>query len=103
MRQQLSQDELSNYINRDDLIFVYGYTPICATCVLAEQFLNIATEVVTCEVVKVDLNYQEPFIEAYQIKSVPVLMAFRDGVLLKSLYRFHSVTNVVQFLKNIDD
>ena len=103
MKKQISQYELTEYINQSGIHVVYGYTPICATCALAERFLDIAIEVAPLDLVKVDLNYHENFIETYQIKSVPTLMAFKDGELIKTLYRFESVTNLVEFLKKIDD
>ncbi|CAD2073316.1 thioredoxin family protein [Phocicoccus pinnipedialis] len=103
MKKQLSKDELNRHINKPGINVVYGFTPICATCALAERFLNIAMEVVPTEVKKADLNYHEDFIETYKIKSVPVLMAFKNGACVKSLYRFESVTNLVEFFKNIDE
>lgn len=69
MKKQISQSELTEYINQSGLRLVYGYTPICATCALAERFLDIAMEVAPRDLIKVDLNYHENFIETYQINA----------------------------------
>lgn len=103
MKQKITEEELTAIIKRSGVEAIYGYTPMCATCKLAESFLNIATKVIDVNVTKIDLNYYEAFIQQYKIHSVPALLIFKDGKLQEEVYAFESVTKIVEIFKKYVD
>ena len=103
MRHKITEEALNEIVNSSDVNVIYGYTSMCATCKLAESFLDLAVQVVPLNVTKSDLNYSESFIKQYKIHSVPALLIFKDGTLQEEVYAFESVTKIVEIFKNYVD
>ncbi|MEW9501952.1 thioredoxin family protein [Jeotgalibacillus marinus] len=80
---------------------LYLYTPMCGTCKLASRMLEItATTVTGYEIGKADLNYVGSLAETYQIESVPCLLIWKNGELVKKAYKFESVPNLYETLQS---
>lgn len=77
---------------------IFGYTPMCGTCKMAERLLDIAVQIRPLPVVKIDLNFVPDFTQAYQLMSVPVLMIIKDESVVETVYRFESVTNIYEII-----
>lgn len=90
---QLLQFEIS-----DQPFILFGYTPFCGTCKLAEKMLDITAASLNIPVTKIDLNYYENLSQYYQIKSVPVLLFIRNGMAENISYQFESVTTLYENL-----
>lgn len=103
MRHKITEEALSEIVISSGVNVIYGYTSMCATCKLAESFLDLAVQVVPLNVTKIDLNYYESFIKQYKIHSVPALLIFKDGILQEEIYAFESVTKIVEIFKNYVD
>ncbi|UBH13721.1 thioredoxin family protein [Macrococcus armenti] len=82
---------------------IFGYTPFCGTCKLAEKMLDIANMTTQCKVLKLDLNYYESLCETYKISSVPVLLVIKDDSVVKTVFKFESVTSIYEILTNTID
>ncbi|WP_255420566.1 thioredoxin family protein [Macrococcus sp. DPC7161] len=82
---------------------IFGFTPFCATCKMAEHMLKIATESLSLTYAAIDLNYEQSFIAQNEIMSVPVLVIIQEQEVKEIIYRFESVMNLYQILKKYVD
>ncbi|ARJ51344.1 thioredoxin family protein [Staphylococcus lutrae] len=78
---------------------IFGYTPMCGTCKVAERMLDIVNEMVSWPLVKVDLNYYPEWSQTHEIQSVPVLLIMRYDQEVERIYAFHSVTDLLEKIK----
>lgn len=77
-------------------LILFGYTPFCGTCKLAEKMLDITTTTMDVTVKKIDLNYYEQLSKQYEIQSVPVMLFVTDGEVRDISYKFDSVTTLYE-------
>lgn len=98
MKEQLETQDIYNLIHSEEKFILYGYAPICANCQIAERMLNLTQEIIDFEYTAIDLNYHVDFINDYKITSAPALLIFENGELKESVYRFESVTNLMDIL-----
>lgn len=78
---------------------IFGYTPMCGTCKMAERMLNIANEILKLPMTKVDLNFHPQYTEAQEIQSVPVIILMAYDQEIKRIYAVGSVTDLLENLK----
>lgn len=74
--------------------FLYFYTPLCGTCLIAKQMLEIVEETQRFESLAINLNHFPNFAQQFQIEQVPCLMSTKTAA---KLYIFANVVNVYQF------
>ena len=89
--------------SQSNIQIIFGFTPFCATCKMAEQMLEIATESLNLTYTAIDLNYEQSFIAQNEIMSVPVLVIIQEQEVKEIVYRFESVMNLYQILKKYID
>ena len=99
MKEQLETQDIYNLIHSEGIFILYGYAPICANCRIAERMLKLTQEIHDFEYTAIDLNYHVDIINDYKITSAPALLIFEDGELKESVYRFKSVTNLLNILE----
>ncbi|MBJ8208411.1 thioredoxin family protein [Staphylococcus pseudintermedius] len=78
---------------------IFGYTPMCGTCKIAERMLDISNEITQLPIVKLDLNYHPEWSQEKEIQSVPILIIMRYDQEVERLYAFHSVPYLLEKLK----
>jgi len=80
---------------------VFVHTPLCGTCQAAKRMLAVATEVVPeFRLASANLNEIPELAQTFKIRSVPCLLIKRkDGNIYKQ-YRFPSVVELVELLRN---
>jgi thioredoxin 1 len=84
-------------IEKHENLALFMYTPLCGTCKLAERMLMVIDELVpTLSIKKINLNYVPQIATEWEIQSVPCLLLFKKGKLLKRVFAFQSV----EFLYN---
>lgn len=78
-------------------------TPLCGTCKLAEQFVQIVEQTMDNEMIwlNVDIHFVPQFVQTYQIESVPCLLVFYEGELRLKTYRFSSVSDIYDQLQEV--
>ena len=77
--------------------FLYLYTPMCGTCMVASKMLTVVETMNNdFPIGKMDLNYAPDLAKAYKIESVPCLLIFNDGDLKEKVYRFESVPHLLE-------
>lgn len=99
-KEELETQDIFNLIQSEDRFILYGYSPICANCQIAERMLHITQEVIDFDYTSINLNYHVDVINEYEIRSAPALLIFEQGKLERSVYAFESVTNLVEVLEN---
>ncbi|WP_414052942.1 thioredoxin family protein [Macrococcus animalis] len=80
----------------NETLILFGYTPFCGTCKLAEKMLDITTASIDITVMKIDLNYYEKLSKYYEIQSVPVMLFVTNGEVRDISYKFDSVTTLYE-------
>ncbi|MFC3389310.1 thioredoxin family protein [Salinicoccus sesuvii] len=97
MKESKTQD-ITSRIQSEETFIIYGYAPICANCQIAERMLDVVAELRQFSYTSIDLNYQKDFIEAYEIRSTPALLLFKNGQLVKEVYAFQSVPYLTEVM-----
>jgi thioredoxin-like negative regulator of GroEL len=97
----VSEKQIFDLLGRQSgTLFLYIFTPLCGTCKLAEQMLQIAISTENSSVVyKTDANFTPKLIEAFKVQSVPCLLVFENGNLVDKHYAFKSVQDVYEIIK----
>ncbi|MBM7661467.1 thioredoxin-like negative regulator of GroEL [Bacillus mesophilus] len=79
---------------------LFLFTPICGTCKLAEKMLTVIQELLPdFPIKKVNLNYTPELASEWEIQSVPCLLLFKHGVLIKKIFAFQSVDYLYKEIK----
>jgi thioredoxin-like negative regulator of GroEL len=86
-----TRSELSVFLEKNLNGLVYFYTPLCGTCQLASRMLQVIEELVVTDMGKMNLNFHPDLARNLAIESVPCLLFIRNGVVVETLYAFHSV------------
>lgn len=87
-------------IKEDQVSFIYFHTPMCGTCMLARQFLELIEKIEKVpSIYEADINYFKLIAKEWEIKSVPSFVAFKGEKVIEKLYAFESVTKVYEFMK----
>ncbi|NPC94102.1 thioredoxin family protein [Bacillus sp. WMMC1349] len=98
--QELQERELQ--MLGDQTCLLYLYTPFCGTCQLAGTMLGVIDKLMTgVPFYKNNLNYSPTFAEQQKIKSVPCLVIYKKGKIVKKEYAFHSVSYLYDMIKQI--
>lgn len=99
--QEWSTEKFAKSLNENEVVLLYLYTPMCGTCQLASKMLTIAGELLSeLPIGKIDLNYQPEMAKSWGIESVPCLLIFKKGELIRKLYAFHSVPDLIENIKS---
>ncbi len=90
--------------NTNNKVAYYLYAPMCGTCQVASQMLEIVQELVPAlPIGKANLNYVQEIASLYQVESVPCLLITENGQLKEKIYAFHSVPYLYGKLKSVDE
>lgn len=90
--------ELLQFEIPEQSFIIFGYTPFCGTCKLAEKMLDIAASSLNLPIKKLDLNYYENLSQYYEITSVPVILFVSNEEVKTISYQFESVTTLYENL-----
>lgn len=87
-----------DWVERQDLQFLYIYTPMCGTCQVASKMLHVTEQLVTSPIAQLNANFAPKLMVSEQIESVPCLLVRKNGVTYDKIYAFHSVPYLVETL-----
>ncbi|WP_223591968.1 thioredoxin family protein [Neobacillus bataviensis] len=86
-----NRKDLTNFLESKATGLVYFYTPMCGTCQLASKMLLVVEELIEIEMGKMNLNFYPDLAVDFAVESVPSLLIVQNGVVMETLYAFHSV------------
>lgn len=80
---------------------VFVHTPLCGTCKAVRRMLGVAAEILPdFPLVEANVNVMPDMAQALQIESVPCLILKRKDGSWTKIYRFPSVTELVERLRS---
>ncbi|KAB7666507.1 thioredoxin family protein [Bacillus sp. B1-b2] len=83
-------------VEKAESVFLYLYTPLCGTCMVASKMLTIITAMKPeLKFGKMDMNYAKDLARQYQIESVPCLLVINNKEVKEKVYRFESVPHLL--------
>ncbi len=80
---------------------IFGYTPLCGTCKVAERMIDVLAVLTKQPVVKLDMNYTPELVQAFKVMSVPVLLVVNDDEVTAEVFKFESVTNLYEIVNKL--
>jgi thioredoxin-like negative regulator of GroEL len=81
-------------------IVVYFYSPLCGTCKLSTQMLDIALEALPeVNIYKCNINSTQEIAAQWQITSVPCLVILSKDKIINKVYALKSVAHIYELLK----
>ncbi|WP_226669396.1 thioredoxin family protein [Metabacillus litoralis] len=86
-------------INKNGIMIMYLYTPMCGTCQVARKMLTVVEELVQFNIYSVNLNFFPNEAKELGIESVPCLLVYKEGILKEKVYAFQSVGYLHDLLK----
>ena len=99
MKNELNTTELSQLIQSNHRVIIFGYAPICATCEISYRMLRIVQDTLRFKFHSIDLNYHQEWVQHHQVMSVPALLFIEDGEIVERTYAFKDVAHLYDKLK----
>jgi hypothetical protein len=95
-----SESQLLSMLRDENANFaVFVYTPMCGTCKLARQMLEIIeTTYPHLTVHCANIQFLPVLREQWQISSVPCLVRYINGERQPNVYAFHSIPALIELL-----
>ncbi|MGI6608735.1 MAG: thioredoxin [Erysipelotrichaceae bacterium] len=94
--------------NFDDVInsgpvLVDFYADWCGPCKMINPILEELSQVYSglVRIVKVNVNNDKELAQKYQISSIPNLLAFKNGEVIKQVIGFQTKANLIEILETI--
>ncbi len=82
---ELKADEFRDVVDKEGMVFIDWWAPWCGPCKsFAPIYDQVAGDNPDAVFAKINTDEEQQLAGAFQIKGIPTLMAFRDGVLLFS-------------------
>lgn len=96
----VSLSDMERKVFSEESTLIFFYTPMCGTCNLARQFINILEKLESPpKIYEADINFfNGETVAKWQIESVPCLAIIKDGNIIDKLYAFESVTKIYEFI-----
>jgi thioredoxin-like negative regulator of GroEL len=96
-----NQEGLSSFLDNKSAGLIYFYTPLCGTCQVASRMLLVIETMVKVEIGKMNLNYHPDVARKFAVESVPCLMVIQKGLVVETIYAFHSVPYLLDKIKEL--
>lgn len=84
-------------VERNETFAVFLYTPLCGTCQLGAQMLDVIMAIDPNQsIYQINVSYMKELQITYNVESVPCFMLFENGQLAKKIYAMQSVSNLYE-------
>ncbi|WP_088810315.1 MULTISPECIES: thioredoxin family protein [unclassified Listeria] len=100
---QFDKNDLARFLEEKKSGFFYFYTPLCGSCGLAGQMIELAEKSAGIETYALDLNLSKEYAPCFEIEAVPVLVRIERGEFVDKTYTLHSVVPVFNFLESFPE
>lgn len=95
---KLENENFNDLISKG-LYLVDFYAEWCGPCKMLAPVLESITEI---DIIKVDVDIHNDLAMKYRIMSVPTLMFFKDGNLIKEISGFHSKDELIKIISDLN-
>lgn len=95
---KLENENFNDLISKG-LYLVDFYAEWCGPCKMLAPVLESITEI---DIIKVDVDIHNDLAMKYRIMSVPTLMFFKDGNLIKEINGFHSKDELIKIISDLN-
>ncbi|VEG89992.1 thioredoxin family protein [Legionella spiritensis] len=85
LKENVSGNELEQLVTTSDIVFVDFWADWCAPCKdFARIYANIAKQYPDVTFASVNIQLEEKLAETFQIRSIPHLIVFKQGIIIYS-------------------
>ncbi len=71
--------------HEDETVFVDFWAPWCAPCKSLSPIFKALSDEVDAKFVKINIEENQDIADEYNIKSIPTIIAFRDGEIIATM------------------
>ena len=83
--QSLSSDAFESLINENEIVFIDFWAEWCAPCKqFAKVYEKVADQFPIVKFAKVNIEEQQELADLFEIRSIPHLMVFKEGIVIYS-------------------
>lgn len=86
----MKKEELEGALRTDKLVVVDFYADWCGPCQMLMPQLDEIAATMNVEIIKVNVDKEKELVQAYEIKSIPTLFLYKDGVRLEDGQPVHA-------------
>ena len=95
-----NSSEFENIINNNEIVFVDFYATWCMPCKMMSGIIDeIAKEYQKVKFIKIDVDQNTELAIKYNVMSIPTIMIFEKGELIKRHTGYMDKDELVQFIK----
>lgn len=87
----IKQAETTENINENFTGYVYIYSNMCGTCMIAEKMLTVIETAFQPNIWKINGNYFPEFLQINQVLSIPALLVYKNGKIVERVFAFKDV------------
>ena len=98
MVKELKEEDF-NELKKEGLVLVDMFATWCGPCKSLAPIIDSVAEELNLNVVKVDVDEHEDLASEYGVMSIPTLLLFKDGELVKKNIGFINKTDLKEWLK----
>ena len=81
----LTSDQFETYIQKNDIVFIDFWASWCAPCrQFAHVYEKVSTQHPSIAFAKINIEEEHELAETFQIRSIPHLMVFKQGIVIYS-------------------
>lgn len=85
LSQNLTNEAFETFINENEIVFIDFWAEWCAPCKqFAKVYEKVADQFPMIKFVKVNIEEQQMLAEFFEIRSIPHLMVFKEGIVIYS-------------------
>ncbi len=98
MVKELKEEDF-NELKKEGLVLVDMFATWCGPCKSLAPIIDSVAEELNLNVVKVDVDEHEDLASQYGVMSIPTLLLFKDGELVKKNIGFMNKNDLKEWLK----
>ncbi len=98
MVKELKEEDF-NELKKEGLVLVDMFATWCGPCKNLAPIIDSVAEELNLNVIKVDVDKHEDLAGEYGVMSIPTLLLFKDGELVKKNTGFINKNNLIEWLK----